>query len=227
MKEHMNIKEADAICGGLSAPSKMPSFSYNLPASTCPTGKLLRKVEGSVCNSCYACKGRYLFSNVKKALERRYASLDNPLWVNAMTTLIGEKCKAVPFFRFHDSGDIQSDEHLDKIMTVVQDLPKVKFWLPTLEVKTVRDYFSRRRDIGVPKNLNIRISTPMVNMEPLEPVKEFIKLKTGITCSSVYTKGVECNANNICPAIMFKTGNCGSCRKCWDRNVKQVIYLKH
>jgi hypothetical protein len=221
----MKLKEAEAICGGLSAPSKMPSFSYNLPASTCPTGKLLRKVEGSVCSKCYACKGRYLFSNVKKALERRHASLVHPEWVDSMVTLIGEKCKKVPFFRFHDSGDIQDDTHLDKIVEVVLKLPKISFWLPTLEVKTIKDYFIT--GVEVPRNLNIRISTPMINCETTKPVIDLMNVKKGVTYSSVYTKDVECNVNNICPAIRFNVGKCGACRRCWDRKVKQVIYLRH
>jgi hypothetical protein len=224
MKEHMNIKEAEAICGGLSAPSKMPSFSYNLPASTCPTGKMLRKVEGSVCNKCYACKGRYLFPNVKKALERRHESLHHRDWVPAMVALIDEKSKKVPFFRFHDSGDIQDRSHLLKILDVVEGLPKIKFWLPTLEVKTIKDYFD---DAEVPRNLNIRISTPMINCEPMKPVKDLMSVKKGVTYSSVYTRDTECNVNNICPAIRFDTGKCGACRKCWDRDVKQVIYWAH
>lgn len=221
----MTTNEAEEICGGLSAPSKMPSFSYNLPASTCPTGSLLRKVEGSVCSKCYACKGRYLFKNVKEALARRHASLSNPRWVEAMVYLIDKKSKAVPFFRFHDSGDIQDDEHLNKILMVVRSLPDIQFWLPTLEAARIKRYFFPHGHI--PENLNIRISTPMINCEPMTNVVEMVAEKKGITYSTVYSKGTECNIFNICPALRFNTGKCGGCRKCWDRDVKQVIYLRH
>ena len=40
-------KEATQITGGLSAPSKMPGPSMNLPAVACITGSKLVKVKGS------------------------------------------------------------------------------------------------------------------------------------------------------------------------------------
>ena len=68
-------KEAKAITGGLSAPSKMPGPAYNIPAAACITGSKLVNVKGSVCEGCYALKGRYRFSNVKEALNRRLKAL--------------------------------------------------------------------------------------------------------------------------------------------------------
>ena len=97
-------KEAKEITGGLSKPSKMPGPAYNLPAAACQTGAKLALVPGTVCHGCYAMKGRYRFSNVKTALARRLEALGHPDWIKAMTVLIkGEK-----FFRWHDSGDLQS-----------------------------------------------------------------------------------------------------------------------
>ena len=55
----MKLKEAKEITGGLSAPSKMPGYAYNLPAWKCITGVKLQAVPGSVCAGCYAMKGRY------------------------------------------------------------------------------------------------------------------------------------------------------------------------
>ena len=84
-KDIMNLKEAKEITGGLSSPSKMPGYAYNLPAWRCITGVKLQAVPGSVCAGCYAMKGRYRFRNVKEALERRQQSLVHPQWVQAMT----------------------------------------------------------------------------------------------------------------------------------------------
>jgi bacteriocin-like protein len=39
----MNKDELKQITGGLSKPSKMPGFSYNLPATKCITGAKLVK----------------------------------------------------------------------------------------------------------------------------------------------------------------------------------------
>ena len=107
-------KEARRITGGLSAPSKMPGPAYNLPAQGCITGAKLQAVEGSVCAGCYALKGRYNFKNVRLALARRLQSLDHPQWVYAMIVLI----KGEEVFRWHDSGDLQSVQHLMNIFEV-------------------------------------------------------------------------------------------------------------
>ena len=111
----MKKKEASKITGGLSAPGKMPEGSYNLPAVACITGAKLRKIPGTPCYGCYAFKGRYNFRNVKDALTRRLEAITDPLWVQAMAVLI----KGKKHFRWHDSGDIQSVDHLKKILKFV------------------------------------------------------------------------------------------------------------
>ncbi len=104
-------KEASKITGGLSKPSKMPGPAHNLPAARCITGAKLVKVPGSVCAGCYALKGRYRFKNVQDALNRRLKALEDPRWVDAMVTLVTGHAH----FRWHDSGDIQSPEHLKNL----------------------------------------------------------------------------------------------------------------
>ena len=131
MKGRMLKKEAREITGGLSKPSKMPGPSYNLPAASCQTGAKLAKIPGTICHGCYAMKGRYRFRNVRLALARRLESLDHPQWVQAMTILIkGEK-----FFRWHDSGDLQSAWHLQQIFEVCNNTPDTAHWLPTREAR--------------------------------------------------------------------------------------------
>ena len=112
----MNKDELKQITGGLSKPSKMPGFSYNLPATKCITGAKLVKIPGSVCSGCYALKGRYRFPNVKDAMQRRLDSINHPLWIKAMAASIIET--KTGFFRWHDSGDLQSLDHLKKIFEV-------------------------------------------------------------------------------------------------------------
>ncbi len=142
-------KEAREITGGLSKPSKMPGPAHNLPAWRCITGVKLQKVPGSVCAGCYAMKGRYRFRNVKEALERRLQALQDPRWIDAMVTLItGEK-----WFRWHDSGDIQSIEHLENIFRVCRKTPDTQHWMPTREAQ-----FIKRLNVNqVPRNLIIRM----------------------------------------------------------------------
>ena len=113
----MNIKEAQAITHTLSKPGKMPGWAYSTPAHECKTGTKLRAVAGSVCANCYAYeRGRYRFQNVKDAQYKRFEALKHPLWATAMALQINSK--KVKYFRWHDSGDIQNLDHLNKIYEV-------------------------------------------------------------------------------------------------------------
>ena len=194
-------KEARQITGGLSKPSKMPGPAYNLPAWHCQTGAKLRKIEGTPCFGCYAMKGRYRFSNVRAALERRLDSLDHPQWVTAMVVLI----QGQPWFRWHDSGDVQSLEHMQKILTVCRLTPNTKHWLPTQE----RPYLPAPEE--VPSNLIIRLSGSKVDGPRSTAWKH---------TSSVVTKNASCPAPS-------QGGKCRECRKCWNKRIKNVSYGKH
>ena len=143
-------KEAIEITGGLSAPSKMPGPAFNLPAWACATGAKLAKIQGTPCHGCYAMKGRYRFPNVKAALNRRLEKLHDPRWVESMVTLITGQ----PWFRWHDSGDIQSAKHLTNIFEVCKRTPGTRHWLPTQE----RKYLQFLDPAVIPPNLIIRLS---------------------------------------------------------------------
>ena len=132
----MQLKEAKKITGGLSSPSKMPGYAYNLPAWKCVTGVKLQAVEGSVCSGCYAMKGRYRFQNVKDAMQRRLDRLHHPRWVDAMVTLIDQQ----PVFRWHDSGDLQSVQHLKNIFEVCNRTPGTMHWLPKCRAMSLMSF---------------------------------------------------------------------------------------
>lgn len=221
----MNLAQAKSITGGLSNPSKMPGYSYNLPTKYCRLGSIMSKVEGSVCSKCYAKKGRYQFPNVQDALQRRYDSLSNPKWVEAMTVLINHYCKDVPYFRFHDSGDLQGCAHLHKIVSVCRNLPHIKFWLPTIEWNIVKNYSDWVIvPMKMPDNLNIRFSYPITDHIRKYSANSFI---AEFTHSAVSTKTDTMPSHIVCPATSGKQKGCQDCRKCWDREQQLVIYAKH
>ena len=120
------VKEAIAICGSLSKPGKMPCHGYALPATACRLGSILQHVPRAICHRCYALRGRYLFPKVQLAMARRLASLSDPHWVDAISTLIhfaGNR-----YFRWNDSGDLQGLEHLEKIVQVCRNLQVCQFF---------------------------------------------------------------------------------------------------
>ena len=195
-------KEAKKITGGLSAPSKMPGPAYNLPAQACITGSKLVKIPGSVCHGCYALKGRYRFKNVKDALSRRLASIMDPRWIEAMVVLIDKE----PFFRWHDSGDLQSVQHLKNIFEVCNRTPGTQHWLPTREVKLLPLNFD-----AIPKNLIIRLSGH--------------KIDKAAASFWPWTSTVV-PAGRTCPAP-DQNNECKDCRACWSRDTANVAYGKH
>ena len=160
----MTRSEAILTVGsGLSNTSKMPSFSFNLSALDCKTGSKLVDVEGSVCDGCYALKGNYQRYKLPVKMQPKTAKISNPRWVEAMVFLInnqGNK-KDRNYFRWHDSGDIQSLEHLRKIVLVCEQTPDVKHWIPTREYKIVKMYLDIHGKF--PANLTVRLSAHMVD----------------------------------------------------------------
>jgi hypothetical protein len=222
----MNIREATEICGTLGYPSKMPGTSYGIPAQACIIGSKLRDVKGSTCEKCYAFeRNNYKFRDVKKSQATRLMSLDDPLWVDAMVTLLiaahigmnrktRRAFKKLPWFhRWHDSGDLQSRDHLAKICAVARATPWLQHWLPTREAKIVKDFV---RDGGsIPSNLTIRLSATMV--DGAAP-------KAWPLTSTVHDK--SSGNGHRCPAP--QQGNkCGSCRACWSKDVTNVSYHIH
>ena len=205
-KEIMKIKDAKLITGSLGKPSKMPGFTYGLPAWECKTGSKLAKIPGTVCNGCYALKGFYAaYKSVKAAQYTRLKSITSPLWVRAMAVQISSK--KVKFFRWHDAGDIQSVKHLLKIFKVCKLTPEINHWMPTKESQFLKHIPVDR----VPKNLVIRISGTNID----GPAPKFWPWS-----STVVTKKATCPAP--------KQGNkCLDCRKCWSHDIQNIAYLKH
>ena len=199
----MNTKEAWALVGGLSKPSKMPGWSIGIPAKECKTGSKLRLIPKSVCAECYALKGCYVFQVVQAAQYKRLEAISHPDWVQAMTTLINSKKPDV--FRWHDSGDVQDLQHLEKIFEVCRATPAKRHWMPTREA-WIKDHMA-----SCPDNLVVRFSSPMVDQGPV---------KSWANTSTVSTKSRTCPAPD-------QENECGSCRACWDPLVKNVEYGKH
>jgi len=109
------LKEAKKNVGGLSNPSKMPGYGYGLSAFECDTGSKLRLIKNSTCSMCYALKGRYTFKGVKAAHANRLEAITKSNWVDDMVLLVNHYGKKIPYFRWHDSGDLQSLDHLKRL----------------------------------------------------------------------------------------------------------------
>ena len=198
----MLVKNAVKITGSMTRTTKMPGLSYSLPAWECQTGGKLSLVPGTPCFGCYAKKGNYTrYPAIKKAQYYRLNSLGHDSWVTAMVAQV----KRQRWFRWHDAGDVQSVDHMNKILEVVRQTPFTRHWLPTQE----RPYLPAPED--VPDNLVIRLSGSKIDGPA----------PTAWThTSSVVTQGASCPAPS-------QGGKCKECRMCWTKSVKHVSYGKH
>ena len=200
----MKTAEALKIIGGsLSKPGKMPGWSIGIPAKECKTGAKLQAVKGSVCYDCYAMKGCYVFKVVQDAQYRRLKAIYTAPWVKAMAHLINSKKPDV--FRWHDSGDVQDLEHLNKIYEVCSLTPGKRHWMPTREA-WIKDHLNR-----APSNLVIRFSAPMIDQAA--PA-------SWPNTSTVVT------AQATCPAPQ-QDNQCKDCRNCWNKEIKNISYGQH
>ena len=211
----MKIKDIEKKIGTLSNPSKMPAFGWGISAKKCVTGAKLAKIKGTICSKCYALKGRYVFKNVFNAHEVRRKAIEEIEWVDYMAELLTLKYKNLDklkrYHRWFDSGDIQSFGHLMKIFEVCELTPQIRHWLATREYQLINQLDVK----DVPKNLCLRVSAIKVDSKP----PTFWK----------WTSGVHKDKKAIgreCPAYK-QDGECGSCRACWSRKVKQVSYKEH
>ena len=235
----MKVKDIEKKIGTLSNPAKMPSYAWGIPIQYCVTGSKLAKQEGTICNKCYAGKGCYVFPVVKAMYEKRYQAIELPEWVDYMAELLTQKYKNLDksrlFHRWFDSGDVQSYSHLMKIFEVCELTPHIKYWLATREYKIV----DQVKEEDVPKNLCLRVSAIKVDSPP----PKFWKWTSGVHKDKPAV-GRECPAyltdknNKVWDKESYHKldkkekkkhdfGQCGSCRACWSRKVKQVSYKEH
>jgi hypothetical protein len=203
----------------LSKTSKMPSHSFSLPAQECITGAKLAKIEGSVCHGCYALKGFYHMPPVKQPRYDNLSYINHPQWVDTMVKHISKTSLKNGFFRWHDSGDLQSLTHLKNIVSIARALPTIKFWLPTKEANFLKAYASE--GLTLPPNISIRLSMPMIDQAPNLPQSIY---NLGVNTSTVH-KSTE-GYGTVCPAYT-NAGKCGDCRQCWDTSIDNISYPIH
>ena len=203
----------------LSTPSKMPCHTFALPAvMTCPIGAKLRKIPGTVCSKCYAKKGLSVMPDAKGSRLRNYLETRRALksitkeenWVETMANKIRGQRRGKGFFRWHDSGDMYSAPYFDMVLKVIRRTPEVQHWIPTKELPLIRRNIHR-----LPSNVNVRWSAPMIGQvvkPPFPLTSSSVSAGKGFLCPATYVEGKK---------------NCGTCRACWSRSVKNVDYKLH
>lgn len=234
--QKLTLKEAKSIAGSLGNPSKMPGKAYGLPAAKaswipevckaqglpvppvygCAVGGKMAGITGTTCSSCYADgRGQYGAPSVLIGQARRLVGCYDPRWTRAMIQLIDHYVQpSEPFFRWHDSGDLLGDWHLEAIATIASALPHIRFWLPTREALIVSRFLRRHK--AFPGNLTVRLSATKVDAPPPSGLP--------VGTSTVHDDGDA--VGHACPAPSTG-GRCDTCRACWSNDVANVSYGIH
>jgi len=182
--------------------------SWSLEAGkTCPFSYDSQGKKYPSCQGCYATGGNYRFPNVKAPREHNRVDWRRDGWVDDMIKELDND----RYFRWFDSGDMYHPELAQKIFKVMKATPWVKHWMPTMSWRNTR-FKSVLESMESLDNVVIRKSSGFIN-------KELDITGNSSTISSIDSQ-VTCRA--------YETGGkCKGCRKCWDKEIKQIVYIAH
>lgn len=215
----------------LSAPSKMPGYSWGLPAgATCPAAKGTIREHGdlAVCSACYAKGGNYRFPTVKDSQAARFQFVRHSLkhnggneFVAALVSMISRAVDATkdPVFRIHDSGDFYCPEYVGAWRRIAEALPQVHFWASTREYLRDAMLPSLRRFAALP-NVTVRPSAARIG-DPA-PIVDGLQAGTAVGVGKI-------EAHATCPATHGDKPSCdaNNCRACWYAKDTPVNYMLH
>ena len=200
MKQYAKVSNTNSKLGG-------QIYSINLPpVVTC-------RSDAPCFKGCYACKGNWLFPNVKNSLQHNLeAYKSNP-------TLFFESVAAqtalVRFCRWHSSGDIVDMQYFEGMCKVARKNKGTHYLCFTKKYEIVNEFLSKGKRI--PKNLSIVFSA-WSNWIPENPYN----------LPMTYVYGKEFNNELIPKDAIPCGGKCENCQACWTLKKGQHVYfLKH
>jgi hypothetical protein len=202
----------EAMAVKLSKPSKMPCKTWSLEAGTTCPGSVDRftKQVIAVCSGCYAKDGFYNMPDSKRVRDFNREDWKRAEWVNDMIAALAKE----KYFRWFDSGDVYHPALAFKIFLVMQGTPHVKHWLPTksYNIAKIRPLLERMKALP---NVSVRYSSPSMtgefNEEHGSTVVPYAETPTDATLCGAYTR----------------SGKCGDCRACWNKEVAVIAYPAH
>jgi hypothetical protein len=195
----------------------MACWSWSLPAGKAYACPAEYQGPGTICSSCYAQQGNYLFRNVLDSQIDRFEFFKSEpercdsLIVNAINR------SDLPYFRVHDSGDFHSIDSINRWTAIVRRCPSTLFWFPT-RTYLFPAWLPALRRLHSQLNACVRPSALRFGDEP--PVTDGLGHGTVSMHSSL--PGIH-----DCPKSV-SGGSCEtySCRTCWH-DTTYVNYRPH
>jgi hypothetical protein len=206
----------------LSKTSKLGCYSWSLQAwDTCPGARGDDGEAVDACKFCYARRGNYLYSNVKRVRSVNLEDWKKDDWVDRMVSSIGTDL----YFRWFDSGDCYHRDLAIKILEVMKRTPDTNHWFPTRMHK-----FNKFRDVlylmSRLDNVVVRLSSDSVTGECIDFHKNGLDSYLNSSVIVPYAGFPTTHASVECDAYK-REGKCGDCRACWSKDVKVISYPYH
>ena len=200
MKQYAKVSNTNSKLGG-------QIYGINLPpVVTC-------RADAPCFKGCYACKGNWLFPNVKNSLQHNLeAYKSNPtLFFESVAT----QTALVRFCRWHSSGDIVDMQYFEGMCKVARKNKETHYLCFTKKYEVINEFLSKGKRI--PKNLSIVFSA-WSNWIPENPYN----------LPMTYVYGKEFNNELIPKDAIPCGGKCENCQACWTLKKGQHVYfLKH
>ena len=160
------------------------------------------KVDGTICQKCYA-----------QNMMKMYKALDPCMAKNGeiLSSRVLEKEELpvlnVAFFRFETFGDLINDTHAINYFNICKANPDTHFALWTKNPGLIQSAIDKGNK--KPKNLQIVLSSPYVNVKAEHKWKFVDKLFTVYDKQFIAEHGIEVNCHGKC---------CLKCKLCYKKN---------
>lgn len=206
------MKKQNGIIHITNHSGKMKGIRSISTAITCNENCLRnRKIKGSICAKCYA--GRYVGMRkyLRENLERNYTNLTTRVLEDFELPTINDK-----IFRFESFGDLANTTQVHNYYNICEKNANTQF-----AIWTKNPHILLATNRKIPSNLNIMISSLMVNYEnsnfeciqsklaKLGAKKENVKLFTVYEEQFANENGIEINCG---------ARSCITCMKCYSQN---------
>ena len=162
-----------------------------------------RRVQNSICQSCYAVAGCKQYSSLDKVLLQNSEILKNKIDVSNIRT-------STIYYRFESHGDLINTNHLDNLVNIAINNPFTRFALWTKHYKITEKYFDNH---DKPSNLQLQYSSLKINHQ-----LNINKFKHCDRIFTVYDKETSKKQNINCGS-----NDCFSCGLCYNKNDVQYI----
>ena len=192
----------------LSVTSKLDGIkSWSLEAgTTCPGS-----IGAEACKGCYAKSGNYRYPNVKAPRIHNRVDWTRDDWVSDMVSAL----ETERYFRWFDSGDMYHPKLAEKILSVMQQTPWVRHWIPTRMGKFPK-FAPVLSQMDSLDNVKVRYSSDSIQGD-YKPWHGSVIIPSA---DKIPSGAVLCGAYQ-------REGKCAGCRQCWDKSIPVIAYPAH